>query len=507
MSERTTIWTHDHERAARDSWEAIRNYNDVKDPRQFIFRYGDAPCRFGYNDDGNLVAQPLNNDRLRFRLNEVARFKRKTDKGIVAYDGAPREVVSMALADPNPQLPITDQLVNFPIIAQNGKVVSKLGYSRAGRVFLRSMSVQVPEVPHIPTPADVQKAMRLIMYEALGDFPFADEASQLHAVALMIQPILRPLLGGTTPLYVINAPTPGSGKGLLKDVTAIPALGIDLPSLKQLTLGADDEEIRKQLTSTLLELPTHIVYDNVSVRINSASLSRALTSPTWQDRLLGINRIVNIKNRATWVVTGNNVQGTDEIIRRAVFINLDPQMENPGDRPTSDFRHPDLVDWVARSRRDLIWAALVLGRNWIAKGRPLAPGATNMGSFETWVRVMGGVLDAAGEGGFLLSNRRASRAAAGSEAGMLRSALAAWTDDRGAMWTTTSELPDGVYAAFGIDRYSHRASQALGIKLRQYEGRVVGGLVIQRVKNEFGDLVERGGAGVWSVVSVDGAGA
>jgi hypothetical protein len=54
---------------------------------------------------------------------------------------------------------------------------------------------------------------------------------------------------------------------------------------------------------------------------------------------------------------------------------------------------------VREHRADLIWAALVITRAWLAEGRPL--GRRRLGMFESWAEVVGGILDVAGIGGFL----------------------------------------------------------------------------------------------------------
>ena len=53
-------------------------------------------------------------------------------------------------------------------------------------------------------------------------------------------------------------------------------------------------------------------------------------------------------------------------------------------------------------RSDLIWSALTIVQNWIAKGKP-APLANGdeLGSFESWAYVHGGIIEAAGLYGFL----------------------------------------------------------------------------------------------------------
>jgi hypothetical protein len=82
--------------------------------------------------------------------------------------------------------------------------------------------------------------------------------------------------------------------------------------------------------------------------------------------------------------------------RRVVPARLVPDTEHPEHR--TDFRHPDLEQWVRDHRGELLAAVLTIWRNWIANGRPEAP--AGMGSFERWSRTVGGALQAAGITGF-----------------------------------------------------------------------------------------------------------
>jgi hypothetical protein len=71
----------------------------------------------------------------------------------------------------------------------------------------------------------LEEARALLLEECLGDFPFDDEGSKAHAVAAMLQPFVRELIAGPTPLYLIDAPARGTGKGLVANVIASVALG------------------------------------------------------------------------------------------------------------------------------------------------------------------------------------------------------------------------------------------------------------------------------------------
>ena len=207
-----------------------------------------------------------------------------------------------------------------------------------------------------PTKDEVQRALALIFDELFVDFPFVGDAERAHALALFLLPFLRDLIEGPTPLHLIEAPTPGSGKGLLAKVAYLPAVGA---SLKPMTEGSDDDEWRKRVTAKSARVarrrsdrqpqpPTRIGGAIVGADVGVVGGSRVGAVPD-----------ATLPNRAVWIATGNNPALSSEITRRTVRIRLDPKMEHPEDR--SYFRHANLEEWVAVNRGDLVWAALTLG--------------------------------------------------------------------------------------------------------------------------------------------------
>ena len=86
---------------------------------------------------------------------------------------------------------------------------------------------------------------------------------------------------------------------------------------KELTLRC--LEALKKSRDVSLEI---IVIDNVRHALESASLSSALTSDYCTDRVVGTSERPRVQNRATWIVTGNNLQFSNEISRRMLRSGL-----------------------------------------------------------------------------------------------------------------------------------------------------------------------------------------
>jgi len=140
-------------------------------------------------------------------------------------------------------------------------------------------------------------------------------------------------------------------------------------------------------------------------------LAQLLTAETWNDRVLGVSRTTDLRQRATWVLTGNNVEIGGDLPRRVYSIRLDPGTPRPEMR---HFDRPDLPGWVLRQRGELLWSVLVIGRAWFDAGKPRPSGRVDeWGSFNDWAYTVGGMLENAGVEGFLQS--RTVRRSAGDD--------------------------------------------------------------------------------------------
>lgn len=251
---------------------------------------------------------------------------------------------------------------------------------------------------------------------------------------LALTPLARELVDGPTPLFLAEAPLRGAGKGKLVAACLTPAIGPNGWTVA--SLPREDEELRKALTAYLSEQRAALVFDNVAGRLASPVLAKALTDTVWDDRTLGRSESVRLPVRCTWVVTANNPLLGDEIARRAVPIRLVPHTDRPELR--RDFRHPELEGWIAAHRPHLLWALAVFVRAWQAERCP-AFTAGQLGSYEAWARVIGGILAAAGYPDFL-NNRESLLAAADPDTAAWEGFVAAWWTSHGSRLVGVKDL-------------------------------------------------------------------
>lgn len=479
------VYINDYDTATHNIWEHLEAINDPQDASNFLFRYGDVLARLESNDDGHPHPVPEDIDKLSYRINHRVQLVRRTEEGDKRVAHAPTALARNVAAMPEPPVPVVRRVVDYPVLGPDGKVCQGEGYHEGSRVFhAPSAKLKVPEVSNKPTPSEIARARGLLLDELFGDFPFRsrsdDEgnAERAHALCMLIQPFVRSLYEGPSPLYLIEAPERGTGKGLLYKVGLWPAIGYEAAIM---TEGGDEGEWRKRITAKLRTGPTAVVIDNVRAHLDSSNLSAALTTTWWEDRIMRTSTLARLPNYAVWIVTGNNVTMSDEIMRRVVRIRMDARMDHPETR--SNFKHKKLEKWVADHRGELIWAALTLGRAWwVHKHKQSVADVPSIGSYESWARVMGGICAVADVPGFL-GNLDELRATAGSERSDVLTWLSMWHRYHGSAEVTLSALNDEVLRVFGIERGMEgeaRRLQSLGKQLHKHKDRRVEGYALRR---------------------------
>lgn len=383
----------DLEQQARAVLEAIAEHNDPP----FIFQQARRLVRVVSIGDGPLV-EDLDRESFRAHLGERFRVfepheNKKTGETKFVLADMTLALTSYILGRARWTLPSLKTIVRAPCLAPDGTMVLEDGYHPGIEGLLALDGFRVPEVPVVPSADDVACAKALILDDLFFDFPFVDDASRSHAVALGLLPFVRPLIAGPSPIHMVSGPSEGVGKSKLVGLLSSVATGRH-PTI--LTVPRDDGEMEKKLTATLRLSPAVVLLDNVS-SLDSPSLASATTAEMYCGRDLGHARNIEVPVRCSWTATGNNPRLTREMSRRTIWIRIDPRVEAPWRR--TGFKHNPIEGWVHENRALLARAFLILAQHWIASGRP--GGAQTLGSYEVWARTLGGILDCAGIPGFL----------------------------------------------------------------------------------------------------------
>lgn len=413
--------------------DAMKRLQSANNPPVLFVRGGEM-VRLKADEHKHPVVQKVNEAILCNRLARVADFVTKSNRGFHPVN-PPNYVVKDILAMASWPFPALDGIVEVPVLRRDGSILHHEGYdSKTGLYHWPAEGLVVPQIPEIPKTEHIKAALSLLT-DVIGDFPYDTPASKANLIALLLTPILRPAIDGKVPLALLDAPQQGTGKSLLAEVVGVIATG--RPGSVMTAPGSEDEW-RKRITSTLAEGATVITIDNLEGTLSSAQLASALTAPTWKDRILGLSQNIELPQRATWMATGNNIRLGGDMQRRCYWIRIDAKMDKPWLR--EDFKISDLLPWVERNRGKLLAALLTLSRAWFAAGQPKG-NAPKIGSFESWSRILGGVLAYIGVEQFL-GNLTSLYDSADEEAAEWEAFLDALLHEYGEKPFTTAQLAE-----------------------------------------------------------------
>ncbi len=275
-------------------------------------------------------------------------------------------------------------VIEGPVLRPDGTVLQTPGHDPVSGLFY-APAERFDPVPEQPSAAVIDDSLDLLR-NAVCDFPFQEEAHFAGWLASLLTPLARFAFKGPSPLNLIDANVRGAGKSLLADVCHLLVTGRPAP---RMAYPRDEAELRKAITTIALKARQMVLFDNVRGGFGSATLDLALTSTTWEDRLLGQNVEVELPLLVTWYVTGNNIELKGDLVRRCVHIRLESPEEKPERR--SGFQHPRLLDWLEGQRRHLLPAALTLLAGYCEAGRP-QQGLRPWGSYESWSDLVRGTV-------------------------------------------------------------------------------------------------------------------
>ena len=267
-------------------------------------------------------------------------------------------------------------MAEAPTMRHDGTILAEPGYDPATGIYL-APSVQV-SIPDRPT-RDHAIAAANALGDVISEFPVASEAGRSAWIAGVITAAVRPAIDGPTPMLIVDASAPGSGKTLMADAAAMITTGREAA---RTTYVDDDAEMRKRITAIALVGDPLALLDNVVGTLGCPSLDAALTGTTWRDRVLGSSAMTaELPMRTVWWATGNGLVIGADLVRRALLVRLEPLCERPEER--TGWRYPRLVDHVRSVRAELLTAALTIPRAYVVAGSP-DQRLTPMGSYTAW---------------------------------------------------------------------------------------------------------------------------
>lgn len=412
----------------------------------------------------------------------------------------PRDVVRALAARGEWRFPALDRVVHGPVLRPDGTVLDQPGYDAGARVIYEPRGATVPRVPERPTQVEARAALARL-HDVVSEFPFVAASDRAAWVALVLTLLARAAIDGPVPLFLVRAVSPGTGKSLLIDVASL--IGTDLEGEPaRMSQAPNAEEEGKALLALGREGAPLAMIDNIERPLGSDVLAAALTARRFKRRDLGRAVVVEVE-LPVFVATGNNVVVRGDLARRVIPIDLDARMEHPEQR--TGFRYPRLLQHVRAHRGELRAAALTILRWYCAEGRPPAPAAPVLGSYEAWAGLVVQALLWLGEPDPCAGRARIQEFG-DPEGEARRAALELWWERWGPLEQTALDVAStageelrAALAGLGYGLSAERLDvKRLGYALRSLAGRIVGGLRLERAPGRTGGVarwrVARAGA-------------
>lgn len=378
---------------------------------------------------GELKFKQMRGENWSSTLQDMLSFWRTDRTGEEENVPVPVYVVTYFSGDTGIEWPPIVGFTRVPVFGRDGSLRTEKGYDAELQMWVEPDDDYT--CPEGITPEDVEWAKNVLLGNALVDFPFSDKfdgaddtpiytdardktfdkehpipnwdrgrSSRANCLAMILQPFVRAMIVGPTPAYHIDKSAAGTGAGYLADVLHTIFEGKRCVATPY---SDHNEEVKKTITAGLRDGSNIMFFDNINRKVDSGPLASALTSGVWRDRILGQTEVTAIPINSLWILAGNNLEFSHELMRRMVPVRMDANVDNPAvSRGKDMFKHFPLQKWLEEERYNLVMAVYVLVRNWIEQGMP--GGKVTFNSFDGWASVMGGILGSAGIEG-LMENR------------------------------------------------------------------------------------------------------
>jgi hypothetical protein len=322
--------------------------------------------------------KPASADMLRDYLSRAATWERySTKKRKFVVTDPPGDVARIILSrDGEWRFPHLLGVITTPTLRPDGSMLSEPGYDPATGLLL----VAPPSMPTIPERPSRDDALAALGHldTLLEEFPFVSDPDRSVGLSALMTPVARGAMQ-VVPLHAVTAPTAGTGKSYIIDITSAITTGEIAPVI---AAGRDEEETEKRLSAELMTGQPIVSIDNLNGDLGGDFLCQAIERPIIKPRVLGRTETRRIENTVTLFGNGNNMRLIGDIDRRVMLCSLDANMERPELR---QFRCDPLAT-VLRNRGEYIADVLTIVRAYLAAGCPDA--CAPLASFEDWSRLI-----------------------------------------------------------------------------------------------------------------------
>jgi hypothetical protein len=363
-------------------------------------RYGGIPCYVLYeksfaNNNSSApkpVIKPHTQATMTLLIDKHVSFYKTDSKGLPTSIKVPKEIVQSILENPNTQAQTVFGVVSHPVINQAGIISHQEGIDTNTNLILMLNGQEFPPVSDHPTQDDAKEAIGYLQDTFLDEISFAKTHSDISggyglntliAISILLTGFVRKIID-IAPAFVITASTQGTGKTTLARICHLLITGNDMPVH---SLGGSHEESEKQILAILMSSPAMVVYDNQfdGSQVISNTLSRATTSATITGRFLGKTQEISVPTNTVFVITGNNLTISSDLLRRILLLTLHSDLERPENKT---YRVKDVVRHCVEHRPEAVKACLTIIKAYLDSGAALESSDIKGSGFPEWDRMV-----------------------------------------------------------------------------------------------------------------------
>ena len=288
-------------------------------------------------------------------------------------------------------LPVISSIATMPVILPDGVVLSGHYLDRERRILFRvpgELATLLPRREECDEAA-VAAAIAFLCDEWLVDVP-TDYAGKLKLLALAGTILERSILP-ERPGFFVTSGRRGNGKTTVITMISVAVTG---QRVSASAWSASSEERRKALLAHMGDGVPLIVWDNIprGTTINCPHIARALTAPSFTDRVLGGTEMRTVPAFTVHAWTGNNIGPRGDNASRTPVVRLETDRPDPENR---SFVHVDPIGWTHAQRGRILRAmyTVLLGNPRLTMAE-VEPAQTR---FKQWWHLAGSALEHAAE--------------------------------------------------------------------------------------------------------------
>ncbi len=261
-----------------------------------------------------------------------------------------RETATALLASPQfkRELPRIDRILDVPVPYMQDRqlLFASTGYDDRLNTFCPAVNLGI-------TPLGLEKSKEWLA-ELFHDFCFANRDSAIVAIARLITPMCRGLMGWTSrpPVFIFEGNRPRAGKDYLAGCTSVLYEG---HANEDAPLDSEREETIKRIGAALSSGRRFMHFANCKGHINNAGFEQASTAKVFNCRKLGSNDSgadLKLPNETEFSISANTgFSFSEDFNLRCRKISLHYSDEDANSRR---FGHPDLHGWILEHRQELL---------------------------------------------------------------------------------------------------------------------------------------------------------